>query len=148
MIKRTIGAWGVAVMLAASLSLTACGPTESQKVAAHLPEVIPTAYMLFYDKGSVTAADSEAILLEIAAALEAAPNIKANINGFRGPDEPADQDKLRAEAVLKYLVDHGVDPKRAFANPMGLAEAIGKDDDGTARRRVEIFISPIPAAAK
>lgn len=148
MMKRTIGALGVTVMLAASLSLTACAPSEKQKVAAHRPEVIPTAYMLFYDKGSIAAGDSESILLEVAAALASSPSIKANINGFRGPDESAGQDKLRAEAVLKFLVDHGVDPKRAFANPMGLAESIGKDDDGTARRRVEIFISPITPAPK
>jgi hypothetical protein len=46
------------------------------------------------------------------------------------------------------LVDHGVDANRTFANSLGVAEAIGKGNDGAARRRVEIFLAPIAAPKK
>jgi outer membrane protein OmpA-like peptidoglycan-associated protein len=146
--KRTLKGFGLAAIIAASFALTACAPTEKQKIESHLPEAIPTAYMLFYDKNSVTAADSEPMLLEVAAAMLSSKNIKANINAFRAPDEAADQDTLRAQAIYKFLVDHGVDANRTFANSLGVAEAIGKGNDGAARRRVEIFLAPIAAPKK
>lgn len=146
--KRILKGFGLAAMIAASFALTACAPTDKQKVESHLPEAIPTAYMLFYDKDSDTAADSDAMLLEVAAAMLSSKNIQVNINAFRASDEAANQDTLRAQAVLKFLVDHGVDASRAFANPLGVAEAIGTANDGAAQRRVEIFIAPITAPKK
>jgi len=147
MIKRPITRM-VAAMLATSLSLSACAPTEKQKTQAYLPKVIPTAYMLFYDKNSATAAQGEPLLLEVSAALLTSQSLKATINAYRSPDEATNQDSLRAQQVMTFLVGHGVDPSRTLAAAMGVAEAIGKDDDGAARRRVEIILSPVTAAPK
>ena len=82
----------------------------------------------------------------MAAALVSSNHVTAHINAYRGPEEAANQDTLRAQAVLAFLVDHGVDPAQAVANPMGVADAIGKNEDGSARRRVEILVSLIAPA--
>ncbi len=147
MIKRIVTRLGLALTIAASFALSACAPTDQQKLDTNLPSAVPTAYMLFYDKNSDTAADSEHLLMEVAAVMESSKTIKASVNAFRSPDEAADQDTLRAKAVLAFLVEHGVDASRVMVNPLGVADAIGHGDDGSALQRVEIFLSPVTAPA-
>lgn len=131
----------VALALAAMLPLASCAPSSST-VEAAFPDEVATAYMLFFDKDSFAAADSDEMLREIAAVLLAG-QIKADINAFRRADEPAEVEQARIAFVVNGLMEFGVPADRLFGTARGIAPPINAEDDGTAASRVEIFLAPL-----
>ena len=135
------------LVVVSMLGLVSCAPSAQREMQKDLPDVIPTAYMLFYEKRSDAAIGGDALLKEVAAAMLLSNNVKATISGFRSSYEgKKNMDVLRVQRVVTYLVGRGVDPSRITATPGGIAARVGQDDDGAAQRRVEIFLSPIVAA--
>lgn len=138
---------GLAVI--AVLGIASCAPSAEREMQKDLPDVIPTAYMIFYEKASDEAIGGDALLKEVAAAMLLSDNVKATISGFRSAYEGRkSMDSLRVQRVVAYLVGRGVDPARITAKPGGLAARVDQGDDSASRRRVEIFLSPIADQAQ
>lgn len=135
------------LIVASILGISSCAPSATMELRKDLPDVIPTAYMLFYEKRSDEAIDGDKLLKEVAAAMLLSENVKATISGFRSSYEGRkNMDVLRVQRVVAYLVGRGVDVSRISATSGGIAARVDGDVDGAAQRRVEIFLSAIVPA--
>jgi OOP family OmpA-OmpF porin len=103
------------------------------------------AEVLFgFDSTEITS-DAFPMLDEAASVMQLNPNLKVEIDGHTDSTGPAAYNmslsQKRANAVMKYFVDKGVDAKRLTAKGFGLTQPIAGNDtkEGRAKnRRVEL----------
>lgn len=131
----------VSFALACFLPLSACGPAVGD-LERFAPEEIATVYMLFFEKDGVEAEGGEEVLREVAAAMKVY-NLKAVVKGFRGADEAPEMDDERVAAVVKYLEGVKIAPEAVTQQVLGVPALLNAEDDGSAGRRVEIFLAPV-----
>lgn len=127
--------------LVAWLSLTACAAPNVSRLEGSLPNVVSSAYMLFYGENEDEANDSSSVLLEVAAVLYLT-DATAILNGFRGSHEPENIDQLRLDGVVSFLTKQGVELGKLQVLPRGVAPPLAPEDDGSGARRIEIIIVP------
>ena len=115
----------------------------------------PTAlgtYIVFFElnKARLTA-ETKQILMEVVRAAKDATDLRIRATGHTDMTGKAGANrklaKKRAEAVVQYLIDNGVDAVRVGVDSRGEAEPLIPTGDGVAEvqnRRVEIRFEPIP----
>ena len=130
-----------------------CPPSVDKADAIPRAEVehekIAISEQVQFETGTaVLRADSDPVLSDVAGILKAHPEIeRVQIQGHTddtGSDEyNRELSQRRAESVLRWLTEHGVDEKRLEARGMGRSRPIADNatDEGRARnRRVEFLI--------
>ena len=122
------------------------GPTqeEVEDLQEDLNELILDQVVEFETKSFALTDKGKALLDEVIAALEAAPEIRVLIAGHTDDRGSADANQLlseqRANAVLEYLIQRGQDPARFDTIGYGETQPIASNDtaEGRARnRRIE-----------
>ncbi len=122
------------------------GPTKEEvdELQEDLNELILDQVVEFETKSYALTEKGKALLDEVLAALDAAPEIRVLIAGHTDNTGSADANQLlseqRANAVLEYLVEHGQDPARFDTIGYGETRPIASNDtaEGRARnRRIE-----------
>lgn len=115
----------------------------------------PTAlgtYIVFFElnKARLTA-ETEQILMEVVRAAKDAPAMRIRATGHTDMVGKAGANRKlarkRAEAVVRFLIDNGVDEARVGIDSRGESEPLIPTGDGVAEvqnRRVEIRFEPIP----
>ena len=100
-----------------------------------------------FDKSDIRP-DSRPVLDQAAAVLRESPNVRVSVEGHTDSvGAPEYNEKLsvrRAEAVFRYLVNHGVAPERMEVAGYGLSRAVADNDTESGRaqnRRVELHVS-------
>jgi OOP family OmpA-OmpF porin len=111
------------------------------------PESAPSACIYFpFGKCSLpeTAATELAALTEL---LKINPTLSLNIIGYTDADGPEDYNIMlsqwRAEAVAKYLIDHGISGSRLVAHGLGKSGSVAHLQSGEEKaknRRVELVV--------
>jgi OmpA-OmpF porin, OOP family len=136
------------------------GPKDPDPKKNGCPKVILTAKAIViteqihfeYNKATIMA-DSDQLLTAIAKVLTDHPEIKKiSIEGHTDNKGPAPFNQTlsqkRADAVMKWLTDHGVDKARMVAKGFGMTKPIAdnKSDEGREKnRRVEFrIVDPAP----
>jgi len=108
-----------------------------------------------FNKATLTV-NAKTLLDQVAAALQARPDIKVEIDGYTdGVGSASYNLKLsarRADAVKSYLITRGVAPERLSARGLGMANPVAGNDTDEGRelnRRVELKVleAAAPAAA-
>jgi len=104
-----------------------------------------------FDKSDIRS-DSRPVLDEAADALKENPNVRVSVEGHtdaRGTDQYNERLSVRrAEAVFRYLVNHGVAPERMETVGYGKSRPVADNDTESGRaqnRRVELRVVSEPA---
>ncbi len=127
----------------AALALCAVAGCASVRV----PDVLPSAYMVFFEDGSATIDDQTDVLTEVSLVLAKFPETKLQITGHRSKSEPKDTDERRVEAVVAQLEALKVGSDRLVMLTAEDTAPVGSAKDGLdgGNRRVEMYIVQPPA---
>lgn len=108
---------------------------------------------ILFDAGSARiTADSSATLDEVATDLNDCPDAVVHVEGHTDSDGPADYNMAlsvqRAEAVIKGLIDRGIDPKRLYAVGYGETLPIATNDTAAGKAKNRRIVITIPDKAE
>ncbi len=117
------------------------------EVVEEVPEIIVLEGVNFHTNSSLLTEDSGLILDKVVETLRMHPNLTIEVAGYTDSDGEAEYNQWlslrRANAVMSFLVDHGVDASNLSANGYGEDQPIADNEtpEGKARnRRVELHI--------
>jgi len=127
------------VLSVVAVIVSACSGASPSKMERYLPELVPTAYMLFYPENASKAENSNTMLREVSSVLFLT-DAQGIINGFRSSVEGEEVDQTRVDKVSAFLLKQGVPVNKFQATARGVAPVSSLSDDETASRRVEIII--------
>ena len=122
----------------------------SAKVEVEAGQVTIAEQVHFPTNSAAISAGSFRILDEVASTLLVHPEIRAiEIQGHTddvgGADYNLELSQRRADAVRRYLIDHGIDPARLVAKGFGASEPLAENTSEKGRsknRRVQFVIVP------
>lgn len=129
--------------LALTLVAVISGCADTQSIRG---KPVPTAFFVFFDKGSADpTSDSTVILNEAASYLKQYDNTAVRVVGHTSSDETRPNlDQERASRVAEELVKRGAKPARMQLLGVGSSETVSGSDgsaDTSADHRVEILFS-------
>lgn len=129
-----------ALLALTTLGLSACGAQKTETAATN--QVNPTAYVMFFAKGSKKLSSDE-VLQRLAKDYADQKFKTLTVVGFRDSTEPNNLAKLRAVTVGNALIKLGI-PKTAISLVANDKGEVGSNiDDPAVSRRVEVFPAPL-----
>lgn len=146
---RPVGAIYKAISLLCLSVLMGCGNFPSAQVSGR---DIPTAYFVFFEKGSATpVAGSEKVVTDLSHFMKAYGDMNVDIIGHIAKDETevAGLDIARASAVRIMLLGKGLPVTRMRIAGKALTESVSDQVGGDlfADRRVDIMVVVLPQVA-
>ena len=141
-----IGPLRKALSILCLFALMGCGNFPAAQVSGR---DIPTAYFVFFEKGSAKpVAGSDKVITDLSHFMKAYGDLNVDIVGHIATDEAEVTllDVTRAAAVQRILLDKGLMQNRMRVAGKGLSESVSDQAGGDflADRRVDIMVVVLP----